>query len=404
MIRTPEQQLEIIKRGTVEIYSEKELLERLKTCAAQGRPMRVKLGVDPTTPDIHLGHTVVLRKLRQIQDLGHVAVLIIGDFTGMIGDPSGREKARAQLTREQVEANAKTYVDQVRKVLDMDKIELVRNSEWLAPLKFADILRIASKLTVARILERDDFMNRYKGGTPIGLHEFMYPLMQGFDSVAVRADIELGGSDQLFNLLVGRQLQKEEGQPAQIVMTMPLLVGTDGTEKMSKSLGNYIGVSDEPQEMFGKAMSIPDALMKDYFTLVTNYEMAEIEKFVSPATHPRDAKVALAKRLVEIFHGAEQGAAAQQHFEQTFSKREVPDEMPEFRLAAGDMKDGKVWLAKLLVTMNLAPSTSEAKRLIGQGAVLMDGERVTDQNLNIQPKDGMVLCVGKKKRYGKLRV
>lgn len=395
-------QVEVIKRGTVAIYSEAELGPRLEKSLAGKKPLVVKLGVDPTSSDIHLGHTVALRKLRQFQDLGHQAVLIIGDFTGLIGDPSGRDKTRPQLTEPELEQNAKTYFEQVGKIIDLKSAKIMRNSSWLRPLNFADIVRLASYETVARFIERDDFATRLKNKTPIGLHELMYPLMQGYDSVAIKADIELGGTDQTFNLLVGRDLQRAYNQPEQIAITLPLLVGLDGADKMSKSLDNHVGVNDAPFEMFGKVMSIPDKVMKDYFILLTEVATDEIDKLCSDKTHPRDAKVRLAKEIVTIYHNAADAEAAAKRFESVFSKKEVPDEVAEVVIPKAQMTDKGVYLPKLLVAIGAVKSTSDARRIILQGGVTLDNEKVTQANGEMPVKNGQILKVGKKNRFYKL--
>ncbi|MBI5368913.1 MAG: tyrosine--tRNA ligase [Planctomycetes bacterium] len=388
------EQLAAARRGTVEVYTEADLQQKLERSAREGKPLRIKLGVDPSSPDIHLGHTVVLRKLRQFQDLGHQAVLIIGDFTGLVGDPSGKSKTRPQLTPAEVEANALTYFEQVGRVLDMTKAEVVRNSSWLQPLNFADILKIAAKLTVARMLERDDFSNRYKSGSPIGLHEFLYPMMQGYDSVAVRADVELGGTDQTFNLLVGRNLQREWGQEPQIALTLPLLVGLDGKEKMSKSLGNHVGVKDAPNDMFGKVMSIPDTLMENWFTLLTLFPAEHIRELL--AGHPRAAKATLAGEIVRQYHGDEAARGARANFDNVFAGKGVPEDLTEVTVPAADLADGTVGLLRLLCLCTFAPSNSEARRLVEQGAVAIDGAKQTDPKARVAVIDGMLLKSGKR--------
>jgi tyrosyl-tRNA synthetase len=393
-----QKQLEIFKRGAVDILSESELVEKLKS----SRPLRIKLGVDPTAPDIHLGHTVVLRKLRQFQDMGHQAVLIIGDFTALIGDPSGKGKTRPQLTAEEIEINAKTYMKQVGKILDTEKLEWRRNSEWLSKIQMKDILQLTARVTVARFIERDDFSKRLKENTPIGLHEMLYPIMQGYDSVAVKADVELGGTDQTFNLLVGRDFQRAEGSAPQVALTTPLLVGLDGVNKMSKTLDNHIGVIESPFEMFGKTMSIPDSLMKDYYILLTGMEMAEIESILKQ--HPRDAKMRLGQEIVTCYYSAKDAKEAADKFIQVFSRKEMPDDIPEIELGAGDMKSGKIWLPKLLTKCKMADSTSAAARLISQGAVLIDNEKVIDPESEVTVKNGMVLKVGKKNRFCRIKV
>jgi tyrosyl-tRNA synthetase len=395
-----ERQLEVIRRGVVPggIVSEDELREKLETSLREGRPLRVKLGVDPTAPDIHLGHTVVLRKLRQFQDLGHTAVLIIGDYTAMVGDPSGRSKTRPQLSYADVEANAKTYVDQVSRILRQDRLEVVRNGDWFRKMTFLEVLRLASKMTVARMLERDDFAKRYAEQQPIAVHEFLYCLMQGQDSVEVHADVELGGTDQLFNLLVGRNLQREAGQPPQICITTPILPGLDGVEKMSKSLGNHIGVSDPPSGadgMFGKTMSIPDELMRDYYVLLTDLAMDEIDDVLSG--HPRDAKMRLATEVVAFYHSPEAAELAKEEFEKVFTERGTPEDMPGFAPSAEDLEDGAVWIVRLVQASGCAGSGGEARRLVSQGAVSIDGERVDDIDARVTIVGGEVLKVGKRR-------
>lgn len=361
-------QLDVLQRGVVSIVPEEGLRERLGT----RRPLRVKLGVDPTAPDIHLGHTVALTKLRQFQDLGHQAVLIIGDFTALIGDPSGRSVTRPPLLPEEVEANAATYQEQVFKVLDRERTEVRRNTEWLAALSLRDVTRIAARMTVARMLERDDFRQRYRAGTPIGLHEFFYPLMQGYDSVVVRADIELGGTDQTFNLLIGRDLQRDAGQLGQVVMILPILEGTDGVQKMSKSIGNHIGIKDLPADMYGKIMSLSDSTMLRYYELLSA-EPAESQAAVRRGEiHPMEAKKALAREIVSRFHGPEAGAEAADFFERRFQKR-TAHQPTEVRVpSAADA----VWICQLIKDIGFASSTTEARRLVAQRAVRVDGQPV----------------------------
>jgi tyrosyl-tRNA synthetase len=363
--------------------------------------LRVKLGLDPTSPDIHLGHTVVLRKMRQFQDLGHKAVLIIGDYTARIGDPTGQNTTRPMLSGEQIDENAQTYFKQAGKILDTseDKLEVRYNSEWLAKLGLADLIKLTSAMTVAQMLERDTFEIRYKKGDPIGIHEFLYPLMQGYDSVMIKSDVELGGTDQTFNNLVGRDLQKQDGQLPQIVVTMPILVGLDGVEKMSKSKGNYIGVTDEPNDMFGKVMSISDEMMENYYTLLTDLPMEDIKTLVDPAqTHPKEAKVRLGKTIVTQFYDEQAGEAAAAHFDKVFKQKEIPDDMPVVTLSAEP-----VMAAKLLVTCKLVESGGEGKRMVKQGGVSVNGEKVTDPNQQIIPAEGMVVQVGKR-RFARLAI
>ncbi|NLH41272.1 MAG: tyrosine--tRNA ligase [Planctomycetes bacterium] len=395
------EQLKQLSRGTVEIYTQQELGQRLAEAAQSGRQMRIKLGLDPTSPDIHLGHTVVLRKMRQFQDLGHKAVLIIGDYTARIGDPTGQNTTRPMLSPEQIERNAKTYFEQAGKILDTspDKLEVRHNSEWLADLRLADIIRLASNMTVARMLERDTFEIRYKKGDPIGVHEFLYPLMQGYDSVMVRSDVELGGTDQTFNNLVGRDLQRMNGQPPQIVITSPILVGLDGVQKMSKSKGNYVGVTDEPSNMFGKVMSISDEMMANYYTLLTDLPTERIAELTdSGKTHPKEAKVLLGKTIVAQFHGQAAADAAAAEFDKIFAKGQLPDDMPEIALPAAP-----ITIKNLLTACKLVETGGEAKRLCAQGGVTVDGQKAADPNAEITPRDGMVIQVGKR-RFAKLIV
>lgn len=388
------EQLEIIKRGVAELIPEEELKDKLFKSIKENRPLKVKLGLDPTAPDIHLGHTVVLNKLRQFQDFGHEVHLIIGDFTGRIGDPSGKSETRKQLTEEQVQINAATYQDQIFKVLDPVKTVVHFNSEWLSKLNLEGVLTLAAKYTVARMLERDDFDNRYKEGLPIGVHEFLYPLMQGYDSVALQADVELGGTDQKFNLLVGRHLLREYGYESQIAIMMPILEGTDGVQKMSKSLGNYIGVNEEPYEMFGKTMSITDELIIRYFELLTTVSMQEVSDIKkgmqSGKINPRDAKIRLAKELITMYHNSEAADQAEEKFKLVFSKGDIPDDIPEVIV-----NETETWLPKFLQDQNMVSSTSEGKRMIKQGAVKINGEKYSDEDLSLE--DSMVIQVGKRK-------
>ncbi|MFD1676930.1 tyrosine--tRNA ligase [Alicyclobacillus fodiniaquatilis] len=395
-------QLEVIRRGVVEIVPESELVAKLRQSVATGEPLRVKLGMDPTAPDIHLGHTVVLHKIRQLQDLGHVAHLVIGDFTGQIGDPTDKSETRKQLSEDEVKANAKTYVEQVYKVLDPAKTTIVHNADWLAKLDFAAVIRLASTLTVARMLEREDFTKRFRENRPIHIHEFFYPLMQAYDSVELHTDIELGGTDQTFNLLMGRTLQKEFGQPMQVTVMMPLLEGLDGVNKMSKSLGNYIGVNETPNDMFGKVMSIPDGLMFKYYELLSfrsSEEIAALKADVEAGrAHPRDVKMALAKELVGRFLGEQAVVEAVTHWEQVFQSGAIPEDVPEITVTPEAR-----WIVKLLVETGLANSNSEARRAISQGAVKLNGEKMLDVNLEYTPVDGDVLQLGKR-QFGKLLV
>lgn len=381
-----------IKRGAEEILVEEELVAKLK----EGRPLRVKLGMDPTAPDIHLGHTVILNKLRQFQDLGHEVLLLIGDFTAQVGDPSGKNSTRPPLTPEQVADNAKTYAEQAFKVLDAEKTQIVYNSSWLGELGATGMIKLASKLTVARMLERDDFKKRYGSGQSIAIHEFMYPLLQGYDSVALKADVELGGTDQKFNLLMGRELQKDAGQSPQVVLTMPLLEGLDGIKKMSKSAGNYIGVDEAPGEMFGKIMSLSDELMWRYFELLSRRsldELAALKQEVLDGANPRDIKILLAKEIISRYHNEAAAESAHQDFVQRFQKNAIPDDLPEVTLNAG--AEG-IAIANLLKDAGLVGSTSEALRMIKQGAVKVDGDKLEDGKLVVQAGEA-VYQVGKRK-------
>jgi len=392
-------QLAVLERGCERIYTEAELRKKLEDSRASGRPLRVKLGLDPTAPDIHLGHTVVLRKMRQFQDLGHKAVLIIGDYTAMVGDPSGRSKTRPILGPEQIERNAETYFAQAGKVLDTDpaKLEIRRNSEWLAGMNLAAALRLAGKMTVARMLERDAFEKRYRTGDPIYIHEFLYPLLQGQDSVAIESDVELGGTDQTFNNLVGRDLQMDAGQPPQVVVIMPILIGIDGTEKMSKSLGNYIGVTDPPGEMFGKTMRIPDGLMPNYFTLLTTRSVEEIRTLCDPEkTHPRQAKATLARDIVTQFYDAATAEREAEMFDRVFRDGGLRDDIPDVPLNRADFGDG-ILPGKLLKLLGLAESTSEGARLVKQGGVSMNEQKLIDPQTKVAPTDGAVFRVGKRR-------
>ena len=397
------EQLDELLSGSVDALPADELARQLLRARAEGRPLRVKLGVDPTAPDIHLGHTVVLRKLAQFQAFGHQAVLIIGDFTAKVGDPSGRSKLRPRLTDEEIGANAATYVDQAAKVLDMEKVELVRNGDWLSPLRMDEVLRLTATVTVARMLERDDFSRRYLANEPISMLEFMYPLLQGYDSVAVRADVELGGTDQKFNLLMGRNIMEAYGVPPQSILTVPLLVGTDGAQKMSKSYGNYIGVNDAPNDMFGKVMSIPDELMVTYYSLLTDMahrEVQEVERGLADGTyHPAQAKRDLAERLVTLYHSSEAAAAARLHFDRVFREKDRPEIIPEAALPDALVRDGTVWLPRLLTELGLAASNGEARRLITQGGVKLDDTVLHDPGAELDPAllKGAVLQVGKRK-------
>ena len=388
-----EKTIELLKRGTEEILLEDELRDRLK----QGKPMRVKCGFDPTAPDIHLGHTVLINKLKEFQDLGHHAILLIGDFTAMIGDPTGKSATRPPLSFEEARENAKTYEEQVFKILDKEKTEVVHNSDWMNKKNATDMIRLAARYNVARMLERDDFNKRFKSGQSIAVHEFLYPLIQGWDSVELNADVELGGTDQKFNLLVGRELQKEQGQTPQVVITTPLLEGLDGVKKMSKSLGNYIGVDEAPDEIFGKIMSISDELMWRYFELLSFRPISEIEAFkkdMQQGANPRDIKFKLAQEIVARFHSETDAQKAQDNFIARFQKGAMPDEMPEVELSSNN---GFLPIANLLKLANLTKSTSDAMRMIKQGAVKIDGEKVSDAKMEISAGQSAVFQVGKRK-------
>ena len=396
---TRQETLEIIKRGCDELLLEDDLIKKLDL----GRPLRIKAGFDPTAPDLHLGHTVLLNKMRQLQDLGHHALFLIGDFTGMIGDPTGKNATRPPLSREQVMENAQTYRDQVFKVLDQGKTEIVFNSSWMDKFSAADLIKLAATSTVARMLERDDFGKRYRSNQPIAIHEFMYPLVQGYDSVALKADMELGGTDQKFNLLMGRELQKHYGQSPQCVLTMPLLEGLDGVNKMSKSMGNYVGITEPPQEMFGKLMSVSDELMWRYLELLSFESLASITKWreeVENGRNPRDIKVLLAQEMVARFHSRKAAEDALAEFEARFRQGVLPEDMPEVSVSA---MDGNITVAHLLKQAGLVGSTSEALRMIQQGAVKLDGEKVSDKALQIKAGAVVVAQVGKRK-FGRVTV
>lgn len=391
--------LGLIKRGCSELLLEAELKQKL----AWGRPLRIKAGFDPTAPDLHLGHTVLLNKMRQLQELGHHALFLIGDFTGMIGDPTGKNATRPPLSREQVLENAQSYREQVFKVLDPDKTEIVFNSTWMDKFSAVDLIRLAATHTVAQMLERDDFGKRYKGNQPIAIHEFIYPLVQGYDSVALKADVELGGSDQKFNLLMGRELQKHYGQPAQCVLTMPLLIGLDGVNKMSKSLGNYVGITESPQQMFGKLMSVSDDLMWSYLELLSFESMSMIAQWraeVEQGRNPRDIKVLLAQEMVSRFHSQTAAEQALAEFEARFRQGVLPQDMPELTVTA---IAGGIGIAQLLKQAGLVESTSEALRMIQQGAVKLDSERVSDKALQLKTGAVVVAQVGKRK-FGRVTV
>jgi tyrosyl-tRNA synthetase len=390
--------MDLIKRGVSEIIPEGELVRKIEKSIQHQTPLNIKLGCDPSRPDLHLGHSVVLRKLRQFQDLGHQAILIVGDFTGMIGDPSGRSKTRPSLSIEETRLNGQSYFDQATKILSASNVKMAYNSEWLAQMSFAEVIRLASKYTVARMLERDDFTIRYKAGEPISVHEFLYPLAQAMDSVAIDSDVELGGTDQKFNLLVGRDIQREFGKEPQVILTMPILVGTDGTEKMSKSLDNYIGISESPREMYGKTLSISDALIHDYFLLATDISASELtalkKDLEKKSVNPRDIKRSLARKIVSMYHSEEDAGAAEEEFDRIFVKKDVPDEIETFSYAA---PNGTVGILQLLLDAKLVDSKGEARRLIEQGGVSVDGMKIADINASVQLLRPVIVKVGRRR-------
>ena len=391
-----QEQVRQIKHGVADLINEQDLVKKIEKSIKENKPLVVKLGLDPTAPDIHLGHTVPLRKLRLFQEFGHQVVIVIGGFTARIGDPTGKSVTRPPLTKEEVSKNAETYKTQIFKVLDPEKTIVRDNSEWLESMNFADVLRLASSYTVARMMERDDFSKRFKEGRPIGVHEFMYPLMQGHDSVALHADVEFGGTDQTFNLLMGRHLQELEGQEPQVVITMPLLEGLDGIQKMSKSLGNYIGIDEEPKEMYGKAMSIPDELMMRYFMLVTDMSIEEQEdmakRLESGELHPRDAKMQLARTIVRLYHGEEAALEAEEEFKRVFQQRAMPTDIPEYAM---DAPTEPIFVPQFCTDAGLTASNGEARRSIKAGAFKVNGEKYTEENLKLE--DDMIVQVGKRK-------
>jgi len=391
-------QLDLIKRGVNEIIPEDELVKKLERSLKENKPLNIKLGCDPSRPDLHIGHSVVLKKLAQFQQLGHQAILIVGDFTGMIGDPSGRSVTRPALTLEETKINGESYFQQASKILDKDRTKIVYNSEWLSPMKFEDVIKLASKYTVARMLERDDFTKRYKSGEPISIHELLYPLAQAMDSVAIKSDVELGGTDQKFNLLVGRDLQREHGQEPQVILTMPLLVGTDGVEKMSKSYDNYIGISDPPKEIYGKTLSIPDSLIYIYYELATDISSGELVQIKSqlddPKINPRDLKRKLARTFVRMYYNEKTASEAEAEFDKIFIRKETPEDLPEFVLKHNTKE---LSILDLIIKVSFAPSKGEARRLVSQGGVSIDGKKIDDINDMIMIRDGMILKVGKRK-------
>lgn len=395
-----QQQAASLRRGTASVTPENGLEEKLEKSRRTGKPLIVKLGLDPTAPDIHLGFAVVLRKLRQFQDLGHQVVIIIGDYTALIGDPSGRSATRPMLSQEEIAANARTYVEQLSVILDRDRTTVRFNSEWLGKLSFADVVRLTSRMTVAQVLEREDFANRLSQQLPISLHELLYPLAQAYDSVAIEADIEMGGLDQTFNIMAGRELQRELGQDPQIALFMPLLVGLDGVKKMSKSLGNYVGITESPDSMFGKLMSISDEMMETYFHLATDVPVEEYQALLEQARsgqmNPKDVKRRLAREVITIYHGLEAAAAADSEFERVHARHQLPSDLPEFQVTPDALRNGTLWICRLLVLAGMAKGTGEARRLIEQGGVQVNGSRVSDSAVEFSPDDlhGAILQVG----------
>lgn len=399
MSESPEQQAQRLTRGCETVYTLEELAARLTSAAKEGRPLRVKYGMDPTSPDVHLGHTVQMRMLRRFQDLGHRVVLIIGDYTAMIGDPSGRDTTRPMLRLEDIQENARTYIDQAGRILDTspEKLEVRRNSEWLEKLRYADLLNITGMATVQQMIARENFKKRLEAGREIVVTELLYPLMQGYDSIAIRADVEFGGSDQTFNCLLGRDMMAKQGLPRQIVLITPILEGLDGVEKMSKSRGNYVAVTDGPNDMFGKIMSIPDRLMANYYTLLTDLPTEEIARRTNPEqTHPRQAKADLARRIVEQYHGPQAARAAAEEFDRVFSAKQNPTDMPDIRVPVGP-----IGVIDLILAAGFAPSRKEARRLVEQGAVTLDEQKIADPAAMLQPTSGAVLKVGKR-RFGRI--
>ena len=397
-MKSVEEQIALIERGAVDFHSREDLVKKLTKSLQTGIPLIIKAGFDPTAPDLHLGHTVLIQKLRHFQLLGHHVHFLIGDFTGLIGDPTGKSDTRPPLTPEDVRRNAETYKEQVFKILDPDKTTVVFNSTWLGQLTSYEMIRLASELTVARMLERDDFKKRFESNRPISIHEFLYPLIQGYDSVAMKADVELGGTDQLFNLLMGRDLQRSRGQEPQVVLTMPLLEGLDGVNKMSKSLGNYIGISEAPDSIFGKIMSVSDTLMFRYYELLSDLPMTEVTQLKTDIAagrlHPKAAKVQLAKEMVARFHTPAAADEAERNFEQVFARHELPDEIEEVRLSVAE---AEIWVPKLLLDAGMVKSTSDGRRMIQQQAVTINGEKVSDSNATIPAKGELLLKVGKRK-------
>jgi tyrosyl-tRNA synthetase len=394
----PEEQFCILSRISEEILPEGEFVPRLKRAVAEGRPLRIKYGMDPTAPDIHLGNAVALHKLKVFQDLGHLPVIIVGDYTARVGDPSESNKTRPVLSGEEIDANAATYFEQVGKIVDLENAEIRRNGEWFEPMTLADVVRLTARVTVARTIERDDFAKRLAAGTPIGVHELMYPIMQAWDSVMVKSDVEIGGTDQKFNFLAAREFQKAEGQEPQIIMTHPLLVGLDGVKKMSKSLGNYIGIAEAPGDIFGKAMSIPDELMPSWFLWTTDLDDAEAAKLLDrEQTHPRDAKEALAKAVVRRYHPAEAAEAAAAEFRRVFAKKEDPSEIPDLLVPAAELEDGSIWIVRLITLAGFAASNGEARRFVKGRSVSLNDEKILDEQARVPVEPGAILKVGKRR-------
>jgi len=391
-------QMDLIKDAVVDLLPEDELARKLERSRKTDTPLMIKLGCDPSSPDLHLGHSVVLGKMRQFQDLGHRVVLIVGDFTGMIGDPSGKNKTRPALSLEETRANGRTYFEQASKILDPKKVKIVYNSEWLGKMTFEAVIRLASKYTIARMLERDDFEGRYKKGEPISIHEFLYPLAQAMDSVAIQSDVELGGTDQRFNLLVGRDIQREYGQEPQAILTMPILPGTDGVQKMSKSLGNYIGIAESPRQIYGKTLSIPDTIIHTYFELATRVSTSELDKIKlalkDPFQNPRDIKRRLARELVTLYYSHEDAILAEEDFDRIFIQKEIPNNIKE---VIPDTDDSVIWIIKLIVDSGLAKTNSQARRLIKEGGIHLDGIKITDDNMEVPIEKPLILKAGKRR-------
>lgn len=404
-MKSVQEQMAVIRRGAVEILVESELEKKLQRAVETATPLRIKAGFDPTAPDLHLGHTVLIQKLKQFQDLGHHVMFLIGDFTGMIGDPTGKNETRKPLTREQVLENAQSYKEQVFKILDPDKTEVVFNSAWMGEMSAADMIALASSYTVARMLERDDFHKRFSSQQPIAIHEFIYPLVQGYDSVAMRADVELGGTDQKFNLLIGRELQKQRGQQPQAIVTMPLLEGLDGVNKMSKSLNNYIGITEAPKEIYGKVMSISDELMLRYYELLSDVDLEQLRRIQDGVAgkdggvHPMESKKALARELVQRFYDAAAATQAQRDFEQQFKRKEIPDDIPAVTISSSE----PVWICRVMTEAGLVASNGEARRLIKQGAVKIDGDKIADAGLEL-PVGAKVVVQAGKRRFARVEI